>query len=348
MDVNSGKVIAEKASTERRAPASLTKMMTLYIISDSLKKGRIKLDDTVRISKNAWQAGGSRMFVKVGEMVSIRDLIKGIIVDSGNDACVAMAEHLAGGESAFADVMNQYAQALGMKNSHFVDSTGMPNANHYTTANDIALLAQALIRNFPNDYSWYKEKWFKYNNIRQPNRNRLLWRDPTVDGLKTGHTEEAGFCLAASAERNKMRLLAVILGAPTDAERAEDTQRLLNFGFRFFETHTLYKGKQQLALPRVWQGQENTVPVGLASDFLITIPRDSYKLLKAEIELPNTLSAPIKEGQTLGQVKISINDKLQESRPLIALKENPAGGLWRRWSDRTRLLARRWFGGNKS
>lgn len=343
LDVNSGAVLTEKDADKRRAPASLTKMMTLYIASDSLKKGRLHLSDKVRISNNAWKAEGSRMFVQAGEFVSVEDLIKGIIVDSGNDACVALAEHIAGSETSFADLMNQYAQGLGMNQSHFVDSTGMPNPNHYTTARDLSILGRALVLNFPEEYRWYKQKWFKYNNIKQPNRNRLLWHDETVDGIKTGHTDEAGFCLVASAKRNNMRLLAVVMGSPSDSDRAEDSQHLLDYGFRFFETHALYQAGQNLSEPAVWQGVSNTVATGIKDNLLVTIPTGSYKQIKAEMLLPKDITAPITKGQKLGEVKIYLNDKVLTSRPLIALDSNDKAGIWKRSCDRLKMLIHRWF-----
>ena len=263
IDVNSGKIIAEKNSEERLPPASLTKMMTLYVVSNALHHEQIHLNDSVRVSREAWKIGGSRMFIKEGQQVSVEDLLKGIIVDSGNDACVAMAEHIGGTENAFTDIMNQQAQNLGMTNSHFTDSTGLPDSNLYTTAKDLAILGRALVTDFPQYYSWYKQKWFTYNGIRQPNRNRLLWRDNQVDGLKTGHTAEAGFCLVSSAKRDNMRLLAVVLGEPNDSSRADDSEKLLNYGFRFFETHQLYKSGQSITEMPLYKGAVDKVTVAL-------------------------------------------------------------------------------------
>jgi len=277
IDVDSGKIIAEKNSNERLPPASLTKMMTLYVISNALRNEQIHLDDMVRISQTAWKTGGSRMFVKEGQQVSIRDLLKGIIVDSGNDACVAMAEHLGGSEEGFAQIMNQQAKDLGMTNTHFTDSTGLPNANLYVSAKDLAILGSALIRDFPTYYHWYKQKWYTYNGIRQPNRNRLLWRDSQVDGIKTGHTNDAGFCLVASAKRDNMRLLSVVLGAPSDSIRADDSERLLNYGFRFFETHQLYKAEQNISNIPLYKGQAEVISIGLIKNQFITIPSGQYQ-----------------------------------------------------------------------
>lgn len=289
IDVNSGKIIAEKNSEERLPPASLTKMMTLYVISNALHHEQIHLADNVRVSRDAWKIGGSRMFIKEGQQVAVEDLLKGIIVDSGNDACVAMAEHVGGTENSFTDLMNQQAQNLGMKNSHFTDSTGLPDPNLYTTAKDLAILGRALIIDFPQYYDWYKQKWFTYNGIRQPNRNRLLWRDNQVDGIKTGHTNEAGFCLVSSAKRDNMRLLAVVLGEPSDSSRADDSEKLLNYGFRFFETHQLYKSGQSISELPLYKGQVDKVNVGLNEDQYITIPTGQYQRLNISTKVPSFL-----------------------------------------------------------
>ncbi|MFU8798276.1 MAG: D-alanyl-D-alanine carboxypeptidase family protein, partial [Gammaproteobacteria bacterium] len=277
MDVPSSNVLASQNPDQRMPPASLTKMMTSYIISQALKEGRIRLDDQVRISEKAWRTGGSRMFVKVGDTISVRDLVQGIIVHSGNDACVAMAEYIAGTEEAFATMMNQQAAALGMTNTHYVDSTGLPYPEQYTTPRDMAKLARALIYDFPEDYKWYAQKWYTFNGIKQPNRNRLLWRDPTVDGIKTGHTDEAGYCLASSAVRNGTRLVSVVMGAPSENTRAEDSQRLLNYGFQFFETRKLYVAHTALIQGRVWFGQKAELPIGLVNDLYITVPTGQAK-----------------------------------------------------------------------
>lgn len=343
MDFNSAQVLSSKNLDERIPPASLTKMMTMYIVSSALKSGNLKLDDKVRISEKAWRTGGSRMFVKVGSHVPVRELIKGIIITSGNDACVAMAQHIAGSESAFADLMNQAAAQIGMTNSHFVDSTGLPNENHYSSPRDMALLSMALIRDFPEYYEWYKQKWYTYNDIKQPNRNRLLWRDDTVDGIKTGHTDNAGYCLASSAVRNNVRLVAVVMGSKNDSSRASDSEALLNYGFRFFESHKLFEGKQSLNTPRVWGGQEKTTPLGIANDFFVSIPTGQYSQLKATMTINNELSAPLVAGEQYGTVNISLDNKVIASRPLIALQDNPAGGLWARTRDKIVRLFHNWF-----
>lgn len=345
IDVNSGKIIAEKNSQEKLPPASLTKMMTLYAISHALNNKQIKLADNVRISKEAWKTGGSRMFVKEGDEVAIEDLLKGIIVDSGNDACVAMAEHLGGTEAAFSDIMNQLAKKLGMNNSHFTDSTGLPDPEHYTTALDLAILGRALVNDFPEYYHWYKQKWFTYNGIRQPNRNRLLWRNNDVDGLKTGHTNEAGYCLVSSAKRNNMRLLAVVLGSPSESSRADDSERLLNYGFRFFETHELYKAKQPIAELPLYKGQSKTLQVGLHDNQFITVPTGQYQKLNISTTVPNHLKAPIKAGDQVGELLIKFEENQLASVPLYALQTVEVGGFFTRVKDGTRLTFKRWFGG---
>lgn len=344
IDANSGKVLASQNSDQRMPPASLTKMMTSYIISKALREGRIHLDDAVRISEKAWRTGGSKMFVKVGTTVPVRDLMQGIIVDSGNDACVAMAEHVAGTEESFVSLMNQQAALLGMKNTHYMDSTGMPNPQHYTTPQDIAILARALAQDFPEDYKWYSQKWFTYNGIKQPNRNRLLWRDPTVDGIKTGHTDEAGFCLVASGLRNGTRLISVVMGAPTDATRAEGSQSLLNYGFRFFETRKLYAAGTVLSQSRIWMGKQKNIPVGVSSDFYVTIPTGQYAHLKASMDAPPQLKAPVSSGQALGEINVTLNGEKIASAPLVALQSDPVGGLWVRMNDGIALAIHHFFG----
>ncbi|EKD74073.1 MAG: hypothetical protein ACD_45C00085G0008 [uncultured bacterium] len=333
MDANSGKIIAEKNANTHLAPASLTKLMTMYVISNALKNGTIHLDDKVRISEKAWRTGGSRMFVKVNDEVPVRDLLQGIIVASGNDASVAMAEYLAGTEDAFASMMNAQAQLLGMKDSHFIDSNGLPNPEHYSTAYDLALLAQAIIKNFPEDYRLYSEKWFRYNNIRQPNRNRLLWRFQYADGLKTGHTEAAGYCLVGSAIKDNMRLVSVIMGAPSDTTRTEDSIRLLTFGFRFYETHKLYNNSVALTQARVWKGEKKQIPFGLENDLFITIPTGQYKNIQANLHLNEPIKAPVIKGRIYGTINVTLNGQVIASTPLIALESDKKGGIWRSITD---------------
>lgn len=338
IDAKSGKIITQQDANVKRPPASLTKMMTLYVISSALKSGQITLDTEIPISEAAWRMGGSKMFVKVGQNVKVRDLIKGIIVDSGNDACVAMAEYLGGNEPSFASMMNQEAKELGMTNSHFTDSTGLPDPNHYTTAQDLAVLARALIMHFPEYYPWYKEKWFTYAGIRQPNRNRLLWRDSSVDGLKTGHTEEAGFCLVASAEKDGTRLISVVLGDPSDTARASDSEALLNYGFHFFDTHLVYAAGKEVEKIHVWKGQTREVSAGLTKDLFVTVPVNQYKNIEITKEVAKDLSAPITKGQTLGNLVVKLNNEVIATEPLVALEEDAKGGMWTRLKDAITMM----------
>ncbi len=333
VDGNSGKIIAKKNANDRLPPASLTKMMTLYVVSNALKSGQIKLTDKVRVSKHAWKMTGSKMFLRAGQVVEISQLIKGIIVDSGNDACVAVAEYVAGSEKNFAEIMNQQAALLGMKNSHFTDSTGLPNKAHYSSAYDLALLARALINDFPEYYSWYKQKWFTFNGIKQPNRNRLLWRVPSVDGLKTGHTDEAGYCLVSAAKKHNMRLINVILNAPSDASRSNGSERLLTFGFRFFKTHKLYDNGEPITNVRVWKGQNKQVSLGLTEPLYITIPSGQYEQLKVSTVLDNGITAPIKKGQKLGELVVKLHGKMIKSQSLRALNSSNLTHFFGRMSD---------------
>lgn len=343
IDVNSGKIIAEKNSEEKLPPASLTKLMTLYVASNALKQGQIHLTDMVRISKEAWQTGGSRMFVKEGQQVSVEDLLKGIIVDSGNDACVALAEQLGATEAGFAEIMNYQAKQLGMNNTHFTDSTGLPNKDLYTTAKDLAILGRALINNFPEYYPWYQQKWFSFNGIRQANRNRLLWRDNQVDGVKTGHTDEAGFCLVSSAKHDNMRILAVLLGAPNDSSRADDSERLLTYGFRFFETHEIFKSGDKVADVALYKGQQESLHVGLGHAQFVTIPAAQYQHLSVSTNTPKFLQAPLKKGDKVGELIIKFNNDVIATEPLYALEDAPQGGFFTRVKDSIRLTYRRWF-----
>jgi len=337
IESTSGKVIAQKDADKRIPPASLTKLMSLYIISDALKNGQVHMDDKVRISTKAWKTEGSRMFVKVGDEVPLRDLLQGVIVASGNDATVALAEHVAGSEESFTALMNQQAKLLGMNNSHFMDSTGLPNKGHYSSAHDLAILSQAYIKNFPEEYSFYSEKWFTYNNIKQPNRNRLLWRFQYADGLKTGHTEEAGYCLVGSAKKDGMRLISVVLGEPNDNARTEDSIRLLTYGFRFFETHKLYNAEIPLVQARIWGGTKTEVPLGVNEDLYVTVPTGQYKKLQIDFSVNHPLKAPIIKGQVYGTVNLSIAGQVIASKSLIALDSTPEGGFIRRAADAVKL-----------
>lgn len=333
MDAASGKILVSKNPDERMAPASLTKLMSMYIISAALKNGSIHLDDKVRISKKAWETGGSRMFIKVNDEVPVRDLIQGIVVASGNDATVAMAEHVAGTEDSFASMMNATAKALNMNGSHFSDSNGLPNADHYSTPRDLAILARAIINDYPDDYRLYSEKWFKYNGIRQPNRNRLLWHYQYADGLKTGHTDDAGYCLVSSAVKDGTRLITVIMGTPSDQARTEDSIRLLTYGFRFFETHKVYSGNTTLTKARVWKGANKEVDLGLKEDFYVSVIPGQFKNTQTKIELTGPMNAPVVKGETYGAVNVMLNNQVVESRPLVALADDPKGGLFRRMTD---------------
>jgi D-alanyl-D-alanine carboxypeptidase (penicillin-binding protein 5/6) len=337
-DFNSGRVLAESNADERLPPASLTKIVTAYVVFRELGSGNLKLTDMVTISPKAWHTEGSRMFVEVNKQVPVEDLIKGMIIQSGNDASVALAEHIAGDETIFAQLMNQHAERLGMKNSHFTNSMGLPDPGHYTSARDLAIVTRSIIREFPQYYKWHSLKEFYFNGIKQMNRNKLLWRDDTVDGVKTGHTEDAGFCLVASALRDGMRLISVVMGTKSDEARASSNQALLNYGFRFFETRPLYKGGEKLAESKVWKGAEPAVPVGLRDDLYVTIPRKQYDKLKATMDLDKEMAAPIGKGQVLGRVNIHLNDEVITQAPLVALQEVAVGGVFRRLLDNLRLM----------
>lgn len=339
LDYDSGHVLAEGNIDKRIEPASLTKMMSAYVVDRELAEGRVKLTDMVRISEKAWRMEGSRMFVEVGGQVSVADLLKGIIVQSGNDSTVALAEHIAGSEEAFASMMNIQAQRLGMRDTHFVNSTGLPHPQHYTTARDLGTLARALIRDSGEHYAWYSIKEYKFNDIMQHNRNTLLWRDATVDGIKTGHTETAGFCLVASAKQDQMRLIAVVLGTKSENARADESQKLLTYGFRFFETHKLYKAGESLTRARVWKGEAEELSLGLADDLYVTIPRGQYNALKASMNLATQIIAPVPSGTVLGAVYVALNDQPVANRDLVALQEVPEGGMFRSLIDTAKL----WF-----
>ena len=348
MDYATGQILAGNNADERVEPASITKMMTGYIVSAELAAGKIRLDDPVLVSEHAWRAGGagtdgSTTFLKVNSQVPLKDLLYGMIIQSGNDAAIALAEHIAGSEDTFASLMNEYAAKLGMTGTHFVNATGLPDPNHYSTAHDIAVLARHVIHDYPNEYKIYAIKEFEWNGITQHNRNALLWRDPSVDGLKTGHTKEAGFCLTTSAKRGDQRLIAVVMGTPTDKQRADDNQILLNYGFRFFETHKLYDADKPLATPELWKGAQNTLPLGVAEDVLVTLPRGRYNELKASLKLPGRLIAPYKKGQPVGTLSVSLDGKTLVERPLVALADAPEAGFFGRLSDSIWL----WFKGDQ-
>ncbi len=338
VDFQSGRVLAEKDPDKRVEPASITKLMTAYLVDKAIENGDIALTDLVTISEKAWRMTGSKMFVEVNKQVSVEDLIKGLIIQSGNDASVALAEHVAGSESAFVGYMNHQAQVLEMTNTQFRNSTGWPDEGHYSSARDIAILTAAMIREFPQTYRYYREKEYTYNEIRQFNRNRLLWRDDTVDGVKTGHTEAAGYCLVASAVQSDMRLISVVLGATSDKSRSSSSQALLNYGFRFFETHKLYEAEEVLKTARVWYGAQEQVAMGVGRDIYITIPRGRYKDLQAAMEIEGQISAPVSHGQELGQVNISLDDEAIVSESIVATHAVSEGGLFSRALDSIKLL----------
>jgi D-alanyl-D-alanine carboxypeptidase (penicillin-binding protein 5/6) len=333
IDFNSGQVLAENGADQALEPASLTKIMTAYAVFRELKEGHIKLDEEVLVSKKAWQAPGSRMFIEVGKKIPLEQLLKGMIIQSGNDASIALAEHVAGNEATFAQLMNNHARRLGMLNTNFVNATGLPDPEHYTTPRDIALVAAATIREFPELYAWYAEKSMLFNDIKQHNRNRLLWRDSSVDGIKTGHTEAAGYCLVASAQRDGMRLISVVMGTNSEEARAKESQTLLNYGFRFFETHRLYGAGDTLTTTRLWQGAKEELNLGVTQDFFVTIPRHSYKKLSTDFEVNPQIIAPVTKGQALGQVKLSLEGKPLTELPLVALETVDSGGLWHNLVD---------------
>ena len=338
MEASSGNVLVENNGDERLPPASLTKLMTAYIATLDIRRGQIGENDPVTVSENAWRTGGSRMFIKVGSQVSVSDLLHGIIIQSGNDASVALAEHIAGSEDAFADMMNKTAADLGMSNSHFMNPTGLPHPEHYSSAHDMAVLARAIIDEDPAHYAIYSQKEFYWNNIKQPNRNLLLWRDKTVDGLKTGHTEEAGYCMVSSAVRDGMRLIAVVFGTNSEQARAAETQKLLTYGFRFFETQTFYQKGTELTQAQVWKGATNIVKAGLADDLSMTMPKGQLKRLVANMTLNPQLTAPIAKGDVIGKVEVKLDEKVVHSADLIALDGVEEAGFFGRMWDSIRLF----------
>jgi len=338
IDYDSGRVLAESNADERMEPASLTKLMTAYVVFNELRSGQIKLSDKVRVSKKAWRTPGSRMFIEVDHLVDVESLLKGMIIQSGNDASVALAEYVAGSEEVFAALMNEHAQRLGLYGSHFTNSTGLPDPDHYTSAKDMATLAVRMIRDFPEYYHWYSEKDYTYGKITQGNRNLLLYRDKTVDGLKTGHTDSAGYCLVVSALRNDMRLISVVMGTKSESARANESQKLLNYGFRFFETHKLYDAVEPLKSVRVWKGASDAVALGMGKAFYTTVPRGQYNKLNVTVSTGGKLVAPIKKGQTLGQINVHLGDTLLAEHPLIALDDVAEGSLFQRLLDSVKML----------
>lgn len=344
LDYDSGEILASLNPDAHVAPASITKVMTVYIAFDEIKKGRLKMDETALISEKAWKEGidssESRMFLDLGSRVKIEDLLRGIIIQSGNDATIALSEHIAGSESAFADLMNQYAKQLGMTNTHFADASGMPDPEHYTTARDLVILARALIRDFPDDYKMFAEREFTWHTIKQQNRNGLLEKDPSVDGIKTGHTEAAGYCLLSSAHRDGRRLIAAVMGTNSWAAREKSSLELLNYGFRFYEDSHLFGPAAPAATVKLYKGAEDSIAVGTLMPVTMSLPRGSSDRLKIEQQITAKAIAPIKAGQVLGKATVSLDGKMLKSLDLVAMKDVGPGGFWHRLIDQIRL----WLG----
>lgn len=335
LDHNSGKIIAENNSDESRAPASLTKLMTSYVIFKRIKEEFISLDEEVKISEKAWKTGGSRSFIEVGKMIKLEDLLMGMIIQSGNDASVALAEHVAGSEGTFVLFMNEYALDLGMNNTNFENASGLPHENQYTTAHDIAILSSAIIREFPDFYKWYSQKEFTYNNIKQSNRNKLLWSDATVDGLKTGYTKKAGYCLVTSANRVGMRLISVVLGSDSSTVRVSETQKLLDYGFRFFETQSIDDVSQQVL---VFKSEKSSIKAGVESSPYLTLPRNQFRYTTQTLYLSEKLTAPIKRGDRVGELVLSFKDEVLARMDLVALEDAPESGFFARMIDSIKML----------
>lgn len=344
MEASTGKVITQTNADQRLPPASLTKIMTGYAVAKEVEKGSLSLDDKVPVSVKAWQTGGSRMFIREGTEVPLRDLLRGVVIQSGNDASVAVAEFVSGSEAAFADLMNIHADALGMKDSQFRNATGLPDEEHYSSAADLARLSRALVTELPEHYRVYAEKEFTYNGIRQENRNKLLQRDRTVDGIKTGHTDAAGYCLVASAVRNDMRLISVVMGADSPAARERETQKLLSYGFRYFETREIYAEGAPVTTTRVWGGAADALTLTVGEPIVETIPRGSYETLQAEMEVDSVIAAPVAAGQQLGTLRVSLGDEQLVERPLIAAQAVGPGGFFKRMWHWLQLLFMSWLG----
>lgn len=333
MDYQSGNLLANMKGDERMEPASITKLMAGYVIYKALKSGKIRLDDQVTISEKAWRTQGSKMFIKIGSQVSVDDLLSGMVVQSGNDATVALAEHVSGSEETFVTLMNQEAQRLGLTNSHFVNTPGMPDPEHYMTARDIAVLAQAIIREFPEHYARYSVRSFTYNNIEQQNRNRLMQIDPTVDGIKTGHTQAAGYCLASSAKRGDTRLISVVLGAQKEKDRVQATQALLSYGFSNFESRKLYDANTPIVTTRIWKGEENELALGITQGLSVTVPKGQAPQVSTTTTVQPTIIAPVQKDQPLGEIVVKLGDQEISRTPLVALKEVPESGWFGRMLD---------------
>ncbi len=340
VDFATRSVIAEQSADERLPPASLTKLMTAYIVFKALDAGVLRLDDRVLVSEKAWRMRGSRMFIEVDTRVAVEDLVRGMIIQSGYDASIALAEHLFGSEQAFVEVMNSEAERLGMRNTIFRNTTGLPARGHYSSARDMAILAHAIIEEFPHYYGWYSELEYTYNDIWQPNRNRLLWRDGGVDGMKTGYTRSAGYCLVSSAQRDDMRLIAVVFGMETSRERTEGSQALLNYGFEHFETSKVFGQGEALGDVRVWKGESQRVTLGVTDDVYVTAPRGQHDALTATAEIPETITAPLLANQEIGILNLSLHDETLMSIPLVVLQEVRTGGALTRLFDELEILLR--------
>ena len=346
IDTVTGTVLAEHNSKQRLPPASLTKIMTSFVAATEIEIGAIGLQDDVNVSVKAWRMEGSRMFIQEGTRVSVQDLLRGIIVQSGNDASVAIAEHIAGSEEGYVDVMNQQASRLGMPDTNYVNTTGLPDEDHYTTAADLAVLTIEMIKQFPEHYSLYSEKYFTYNNIRQPNRNSLLWRDSSIDGVKTGHTDAAGYCLVASAEREGMRLVSVVMGAASEEARAIESQKLMTYGFRYYETVPLYSGNEMLKKARVWGGSHSSISVGLEDEIILTIPRGARGNLAAHMDITSEILAPLSKGQQLGTLTVLMGEEILLTQNLVALNGVQEAGFFSRLWDEIALFFLLLFGGD--
>ncbi|MDX1454908.1 MAG: D-alanyl-D-alanine carboxypeptidase family protein [Gammaproteobacteria bacterium] len=338
VDHQTGKVLVERNADNQVEPASITKIMTAYVVFKQLEGGTLSLDDEVLVSEKAWRAPGSRMFIEVDKKIPVEDLLKGMIIQSGNDASIALAEFVAGSEDSFADLMNQYAAQLGMSNSNFRNATGLPSDGHLVTARDIAILVRAMIAEFPEYYRWYSQREYTWNEITQGNRNLLLYRDDRVDGVKTGHTDAAGYCLAASAVQDDMRLISVVMGTGSEKSRADASQALLNYGFRFFETHKLYAAGDAITEARVWKGPLDTIGLMPQQDIFITIPRGRYDELEAVMDLKSQLMAPLAAGEIVGVVRISLDGEELVTAPLVPAAPVPEGSLFRVIVDSVKLL----------
>jgi D-alanyl-D-alanine carboxypeptidase (penicillin-binding protein 5/6) len=337
-DANTGNLLAANNPDMPVEPASLTKVMTAYLTFEAVKQKRLSLTQTLPVSQKAWKVEGSKMFIDTTMTVTVDELLHGLIIQSGNDAAITLAEGIAGSEELFATLMNKKAAALGMKNSHFINATGLPDPTHVTTARDLSILANALIRDFPQDYArLYSQKSYTYNNITQPNRNRLLFIDPTVDGMKTGHTESAGYCLISSAKRNDFRLISVVLGTTSDNVRAAESQKLLNFGFQFYESRLVYAADKAITRQKVWKGTEGQVDLTVVKPVYLTLPQGEYANMKANLRVPKPLEAPLKAHQVVGAVDFSLNGKVVHSVPLVTMQAVEASNIFSRMIDQIRL-----------